>query len=52
MRNTTIAVSDDEKDRLDTTRREMFETDEVPYGVVIEQLTETYIDDVDADTDD
>jgi len=51
MRDTTIAVSDDEKNRLDTARRAMFDTMEVPYGVVIEQLTEPYTDD-DTDTDD
>lgn len=51
MRDTTIAVSSDEKNRLDTARRAMFDTNEVPYGVVIEQLTEPYTD-ADTDTDD
>jgi tRNA(Arg) A34 adenosine deaminase TadA len=38
LRETTITVSYDEKDRLDEARREMFGTEEVPYGVVITRL--------------
>jgi tRNA(Arg) A34 adenosine deaminase TadA len=40
LRETTITVSYDEKDRLDEARREMFGTDEVPYGAVITRLVD------------
>lgn len=38
MRENTVKLSDNEKDRLDEARREMFGTEEVPYGVTIERL--------------
>jgi len=40
MRETTISVSHDEKDRLDDAKAELFGTDEVPYGAVITELVE------------
>lgn len=39
-RNTTIAVSDEELESLKEVRMEIFGTDEVPYGVVIQRLIE------------
>lgn len=38
MRETTVSVSHDEKDRLDDAKAELFGTDEVPYGAVITEL--------------
>jgi hypothetical protein len=40
MRETTISVSHDEKDRLDDAKAELFGTDEVPYGAVITELVD------------
>lgn len=39
-RENTIKVSDEEKKMLDEARLILFETDEVPYGVVISTLCE------------
>jgi len=44
LRETTITVSYDEKDRLDDARRELFGTDEVPYGAVISELVDRVAD--------
>lgn len=44
-RNSTIAVSNEEKEKLDNIRDNIFGTDEVPYGVVINHLIESYSDD-------
>jgi hypothetical protein len=38
MRETTISVSYDEKERLDDVAHELYGTTEVPYGEVITQL--------------
>jgi hypothetical protein len=40
MRETTVSVSHDEKDRLDDAKAELFGTDEVPYGAVITELVD------------
>jgi hypothetical protein len=37
-RDNTVALSDSEKDKLDAAREKIFNTDEVPYGVVISKL--------------
>lgn len=37
-RQNTVKVSDEEKDALDRARQKLFNTDEVPYGVVISEL--------------
>lgn len=39
-RDNTIALSDEEKEKLCQTRLNMFGTEEVPYGVVISKLCE------------
>lgn len=39
-RDNTIALSDSEKEMLSQKRIEIYGTDEVPYGVVIERLCE------------
>ena len=39
MRETTISVSQEEKDALDEVKHELFGTEEVPYGAVISELT-------------
>lgn len=41
MRETTISVSQSEKDRLDDAKAELFGTDEVPYGAVITELVDS-----------
>jgi len=41
MRETTISVSHAEKDRLDAAKVELFGTEEVPYGAVITELTDS-----------
>lgn len=38
-RETTISVSYEEKNKLDEAKHELFSTEEVPYGVVISELT-------------
>ena len=38
MRETTISVSRSEKDALNEARLAMYNTDEVPYGAVIDEL--------------
>jgi len=38
MRETTISVSHAEKDALDDARIAMYNTDEIPYGAVIDEL--------------
>jgi hypothetical protein len=43
-RNTTIAVNKDEQNILNEARMEMFQTKQVPYGIVIQRL-------IDAGTD-
>jgi hypothetical protein len=40
MRETTISVSHNEKNRLDDAKAELFGTDEVPYGTVITELVD------------
>lgn len=47
-RDKTVALSDNEKERLDGVRQEIYGTDEVPYGVVITDLIDYY--DGDGDT--
>lgn len=42
QRNTTIALTDEEKQRLDAAREAIFGTDEVPYGEVVKKLTERF----------
>jgi len=37
-RENTIKLGDDELAELDVAREDIFGTDEVPYGVVVEQL--------------
>lgn len=37
-RQNTIKVSDEEKEHLNEVRKQLFGTDEVPYGVVIARL--------------
>ena len=44
MRKTTISVSRAEKDALDDARLAMYNTDEVPYGAVIDELAGRIID--------
>lgn len=41
-RENTIVLSDDELAQLQATRNEMFGSDEVPYGVVVNKLCEDY----------
>lgn len=41
-RDTTIALSEDEKESLDSVRDDIFGTDEVPYGTVVEHLIEEH----------
>ena len=43
-RTTTIAINDGEQDILNEARMEMFQTKQVPYGIVIQRL-------IDAGTD-
>ena len=45
MRETTISVSRAEKDALDDARIAMYNTDEVPYGAVIDELAGRITDD-------
>lgn len=42
MRENTIKVSDSEKEALDKAREEIFGTQSVPYGEVIQKLAEEY----------
>lgn len=42
MREQTIKVSDAEKESLDDVRKEIFGSDSVPYGEVIQELVEQY----------
>ncbi|MEE6210381.1 hypothetical protein U3A55_09450 [Salarchaeum sp. III] len=44
QRDTTIALSDDEKHRLDEAARELCGTIEVPYGEVVKLLTADVVD--------
>jgi len=44
MRNTTISVSYEEKDLLDSACEEIYNTTEVPHGAVIEELCRRVID--------
>lgn len=39
-RSNAVKLSDEEKQQLDETRISIFETEEVPYGVVISKLCE------------
>lgn len=41
-REQKIRLSDSEKEALDRVRKEMFHTDEVPYGTVVEHLISFY----------
>ena len=43
-RTTTIAVNDDEQDILNEARMEMFQTKQVPYGIVIQRLIDSGTD--------
>ena len=43
-RTTTIAVNDDEQDILNKVRMEMFQTKQVPYGIVIQRLIDSGTD--------
>jgi hypothetical protein len=43
-RNTTIRISDDEKELLDQAAKAEFGTDEVPYGATVERLAEKTIE--------
>lgn len=45
MRETTISVSSEEKAALDELKLELYGTNEIPYGVVIAELTERVTDD-------
>ena len=42
QRTTTIALSNDEKERLDDIARDLCGTAEVPYGVALTQLIDEY----------
>jgi predicted transcriptional regulator len=44
-RTTTIALTDDEKKRLDAAARQICGTTEVPYGRVVHLLTSDYVED-------
>lgn len=39
-RTTTIAVNDGEQNLMNEARMEMFQTQQVPYGIVIQRLIE------------
>lgn len=41
-RDNSIAVTDEERELLGEVRQDIFGTDEVPYGVVIESLVDEY----------
>lgn len=41
-RDTSIALSVKEREQLRDVREDMFDTDEVPYGVVIQKLVDNY----------
>ena len=43
-RTTTIAVNDDEQDILNEARMEIFQTQQVPYGIVIQRLIDSGTD--------
>ena len=43
-RTTTIAVNDDEQDMLKEARMELFQTQQAPYGIVIQRLIDTGTD--------
>jgi len=45
-RENTIKVSDKEKELLDRARESMYGTDEVPYGKIVEDLSVTYLNQV------
>jgi hypothetical protein len=42
-RKNSVALSDEELQKLKDARLEMFSTDEVPYGVTINRLCEEFI---------
>jgi hypothetical protein len=44
-RESTVRVSDGEKESLDVAREDIFGTDEVPYGTVIQALVDNYFED-------
>lgn len=44
MREYTLRVSEEEKQSLNEVREEIFESDSVPYGEVIDKLVEEYYD--------
>jgi hypothetical protein len=44
-RDSTVRVSDREKDELDAARDDIFGTDEVPYGVVVQALVDEHFED-------
>lgn len=44
-RDNSVAVSDEELQKLKDARLKMFSTDEVPYGATISRLCEEVIDD-------
>jgi len=44
MRETTISVSYAEKDALNEARLSMYNTDEVPYGAVVDELASRIVD--------
>ncbi len=44
-RENTVKVSTQEKEGLDAVREDMFGTDEVSYGVVVQRLVDAYFDD-------
>jgi len=43
-RDDMIRVSTEEKDRLDRASRELFQTTEVPYGLVVDELASRVIE--------
>lgn len=44
MRETTISVSREEKSALDEAKLELYDTEEIPYGVVIYELSRRITD--------
>lgn len=43
-RENTVKVSDEEKEALDAAREDIFGTDEVPYGTVVQRLVDYHFD--------
>jgi len=43
-RNESVALSEEEKQQLKDARLEIFSTNEVPYGVVIDELTSMVVE--------